>query len=286
MNISIAGLIIGIVAFICSFMAIGAVGFRFVVLRGDVAAEPAIAGRAARRAAIYGVIGYVVTSLMYVAFDLAPEAQKKGISLLSVVTSGTQTTVETICIVLGIIGFLLAVSRIGAGWFLAAIGAIGEPLASLLSGWNRAINPIHVLAGGLWIGTLFILLMAGFTTVLHSDLGDVRRGELAANMVHRFSPPALGAFALLAFTGVDTACRHVKVVRNLWSPLQGYTLLATLCVVVVLVALGAWNWRKQRPLLGTESAAVVLRRSATAEVIAATVVLAITSVLVSLPSPK
>jgi putative copper export protein len=286
MNISIAGVIIGIVAFICSFMAIGAVGFRFVVLRGDAAAEPAIAERAARRAAIYGVIGYVITSLMYVAFDLAPEAQKKGISLLSVVTSGTQTTVETICIVLGIIGFLLAVSRVGAGWFLAAIGAIGEPLASLLSGWNRAINPIHVLAGGLWIGTLFILLMAGFTTVLRSDLDAVRRGELAASMVHRFSPLALCAFALLAFTGVNTAWRHLKVLSNLWSTPYGYTLIAKLCVVLVVVALGAWNWRKQRPLLGTESAAAVLRRSATAEVIAATVVLAITSVLVSLPSPK
>src|SRR4051812_42095957 len=118
MNISIAGVIIGIVAFICSYMAIGAVGFRFIVLRGDTAAEPGIAARAARRAAIYGLIGYVITSLMYVAFDLGPAAQKKGISLLSVITSETQTTIETICVVLGIIGFLLAVLRVGAGWFL------------------------------------------------------------------------------------------------------------------------------------------------------------------------
>jgi putative copper export protein len=76
------------------------------------------------------------------------------------------------------------------------------------------------------------------------------------------------------------------VLSNLWSTPYGYTLIAKLCVVLVVVGLGAWNWRKQRPLLGTESAAAVLRRSATAELIAATVVLAITSVLVSLPSPK
>jgi len=57
-------------------------------------------------------------------------------------------------------------------------------------------------------------------------------------------------------------------------------------VVLVVIALGAWNWRRQRPLLGSESAAAVLQRSASYEVAAATVVLVITSVLVSLPSPR
>jgi putative copper export protein len=142
------------------------------------------------------------------------------------------------------------------------------------------------LSGGLWIGTLFILLVAGFTTILQSDMPPMRRGTIAANMVHRFSPFALTAFATLALSGLITAWRHLKRIDALWTTAYGWTLVAKLCVVLVVVGLGAWNWRRQRPLLGTESAAAVLQRSAIAEVVAATVVLLITSVLVSLPSPR
>jgi len=56
--------------------------------------------------------------------------------------------------------------------------------------------------------------------------------------------------------------------------------------VGVVLALGAWNWRRQKPLLGSEAGAIRLRRTATSELIAAGVVLAVTAILVSLPSPR
>jgi len=66
----------------------------------------------------------------------------------------------------------------------------------------------------------------------------------------------------------------------------GYTLIAKLWVVALVFALGAWNWRRQRPTLGSEAAAASIRRSATAELTVAAIVLVITAVLVSLPSPR
>lgn len=57
-------------------------------------------------------------------------------------------------------------------------------------------------------------------------------------------------------------------------------------MVAVVAAFGAWNWRRQKPRLGSESGAVALRGSATAELALAGVALVITSVLVSLPAPK
>jgi putative copper export protein len=57
-------------------------------------------------------------------------------------------------------------------------------------------------------------------------------------------------------------------------------------VVACVLGLGAFNWRRQRPLLGTEAGARALRRSAAAELAVAMVVLLVTSVLVTLPSPK
>src|SRR5438093_701879 len=66
------------------------------------------------------------------------------------------------------------------------------------------------------------------------------------------------------------------------SPRRGYALITKLCVVLAVVALGAWNWRRQKPRLGSEAAVLALRGSARAELAVAAVVLAVTAVLVSL----
>jgi copper transport protein len=275
------------IGFLASFLATGAVGFYYVALRADAADEVAVARRAAHRAAVLGFIGALVTAVMYVTMDLPRIAARSHTSLAGAITSSGPNLIAAICLALIVIGFALALGHVRLGWALATAGVIIGPLTNLFYGqWLRAVNPVHRLAGGLWIGTLFLMLMAGFTTILHSDLPPIRRGSVAANMVHRFSPLALTAFGILGISGLTTAWTHLKRIDALWTTAYGLTLIAKLVVVLIVVALGAWNWRKQRPLLGTESAAAVLRRSATAEVIAATIVLVITSVLVSLPSPK
>lgn len=276
-----------LIGFLASFLAAGAIGFHYVVLRADAAAEPAVARRGAQRAAVAGFAGAIVTAAMYVMLSLPNLAARRHTTIVHAAFGSGPAAIQSVCVLLALLGFLLALVRVRAGWPIAAIGVVIAPFANLFFGsWNRSINPIHRFSGGLWIGTLFILLVAGFNAVQQSGLDSVRRGALAANMVHRFSPLALTAFALLAFTGLNTAWRHLKRLDALWTTSYGVALIIKLCVVAIVVALGAWNWRRQRPLLGTESAAAVLQRSATYEVIAATVVLLITSVLVSLPSPR
>jgi copper transport protein len=105
-------------------------------------------------------------------------------------------------------------------------------------------------------------------------------------MVARFSPLALVSSGLLALTGLITAWRHLHVLSNLWSTPYGLTLIVKLCLVLCVVGLGAWNWRRMTPRLGEESAAHALRRSASAEIGVAAVVLVVTAILVSLPAPR
>ena len=270
MDFEISEALTELIGFLASFLATGAVGFHYVVLRADATDEVAVARRAAHRAALLGFIGALVTTIMYVTMDLPRIAARSHTSLAGAITSSSANLIGAICLALIVIGFALALAHVRLGWALAAAGVIIGPLTNLFYGqWLRAVNPIHRL-----------------TTVLHSDLPPIRRGSIAANMVHRFSPLALTAFAFLGITGLTTAWTHLKRIDALWTTAYGLTLIAKLFVVLIVVALGAWNSRRQRPLLGTESAAAVLRRSATAEVIAATIVLVITSVLVSLPSPK
>ena len=105
-------------------------------------------------------------------------------------------------------------------------------------------------------------------------------------MLARFSPLALAAAGVLAFFGVITARLHLKAWPALWSTPYGLTLIAKLCLVLTVAGLGAWNWRRQKPRLGGVEAALALRRSARAELLFAALVLAVTAVLVSLPTPK
>jgi putative copper export protein len=59
-----------------------------------------------------------------------------------------------------------------------------------------------------------------------------------------------------------------------------------LILVLIVVMLGAWNWRRVRPSLGAEGSEQTIRRSARMELTFAALVLIVTSVLVSLPSPR
>jgi putative copper export protein len=130
------------------------------------------------------------------------------------------------------------------------------------------------------------MVACGLTPLLrNAELGE-RRGALAADMVNRFSPMALSMGGVVVAFGVITAWLHLPTVASLWETPYGRTLIIKLVFVATVFGLGAFNWRRQRPTLGKESAAISIRRSATLELSVAAVVLIVTSILVSLPSPK
>jgi putative copper export protein len=285
--------VIEFIGFLGSFFAAGAIGFRFVVLRrrlapasAPVAEERAMHAEAAAKAAFIGLIGSVITILLLFG-NLPAQAHRQHVSIGALITHNGSTMSQLALAILAIAGFALACGRITAGWPLAAIGVIAGALRpAFLGQWSRLVNPIHRLAAGFWIGTLFVVVVAGLSTIARSRLSNEQRGRTAAEMINAFSPLALVSFAFLGIFGLITAWTHLKRLDALWTTPYGYALIAKLVVVAIVVGLGALNWRRQKPLLGTEQATGVLRRSATAEVAVATIVLIITSVLVSLPSPN
>jgi copper transport protein len=148
------------------------------------------------------------------------------------------------------------------------------------------VNAVHVLAASTWLGTLLVLLLVGIRGVMKTAAADQQRAELIADLVNSFSPLALGASALVALTGATTAWMHLKRLSALWTTSYGIALIIKLVLVLIVVALGAWNWRRVRPSLGDEGSEHTIRRSATMELAFGALVLLVTSVLVSLPSPR
>jgi putative copper export protein len=283
------------IGFIGSLLPAGAIGFRFVVMRGALArneragTDPArdrVYADAARRSAAIGLIGIIV-ALALMFYQLPSLATRRHTTVSQLLTHTASVEIQSGCLVLALIGFAIAMRGTNAGWVLAAIGFLAALLRNgLLGEWRELANPMHVLAAGMWIGTLFVMIVAGISVVLRNDLAREHRGPLVSDMVYSFSPLALTASAVLVLFGVIIAWEHLHVISNLWSTPYGVALIVKLVFVAAVFALGAWNWQRQRPSLGSETAALAIRRSATSEVAVAAVVLAATAVLLSIPAPR
>jgi putative copper export protein len=290
-KVSVGKMALEYIGFLSFFFVFGALGFHFQVLKA-LRSESAAAGEgtvavADRRAAVIGLTGSLLMVVTLIA-GLLTRAADKNIGVLDVVRAGGgRQLFQITCIALLLIGYALAAGKMRAGWLLAGATGIVYALRNITTGkWFSMVNPLHEVAASLWLGTLLVLVVAGLGSVLGRAAPSNERGRLVAGMVSRFSPLALSAAALLGVTGVTTAWRHLKHLNALWTTPYGYALDAKLCVVAIVVALGAWNWRRMAPQLGSEESALSIRRSATTELSFGAVVLAITSLLVSLPSPR
>jgi putative copper export protein len=122
--------------------------------------------------------------------------------------------------------------------------------------------------------------------MLRPAVSAADREQTVAEMVHRFSVVGLGGAGLLGITGLITGWTHLNPLAALWTTPYGYALIGKLCVVMVVLGLGAWNWRRVGPALGADGGARTIRRTASIELAFAALVLFITAILVSLPSPK
>ncbi len=280
------------VGFLSSFAMLGAVGFRYGVLRssGDVGSDhpQANAFRAAStRAAVVGLLGAIL-GVVSIVESLLKHADAKHSTFAQAFAAGG-VTVEAQALLLAalLLLFFLAWRKLSIAWPIAGVATLAFALRNLLKGNLKGmVNPLHVLGASLWLGTLFVLIVCGVGQMLRPSVPMADREPAVAEMVHRFSLLALFSAAILGVTGLITAWNHLNPFAALWTTPYGYVLIAKLCVVAVVVLLGAWNWRRVGPALGSDGGARKIRRSASTELAFAAIVLALTAILVSVPSPK
>ena len=276
--------------FVALFLAAGAVGFRYAALRGlrdDAAPDaPDLVANMSRRAAWWGFTGALMHSLALWA-KLPASAARAHVDLLTLVTTDHATMLSVGLAAVAIVALAAAASGVRGGWPVGAAAVVLGALPQLLLGqWSRLVNPIHALAAGLWLGTLFVMVVAGIAPVLRDERLRASRGAVVAEMVHAFSPVALTMGGIVVVFGVITAWKHLNPLSSVYTTPYGWALLAKLSAVAVVYGLGGWNWRRQRPTLGSPESADSIYRSSRAELVAAGVVLLCTAVLLSLPSPR
>jgi putative copper export protein len=283
------------VGFLSSFWMLGAIGFRYGILRAGMGPPPGRGdsplagplGSSAAGAAGIGLLGVGLGVVSLVEGVLKRAASKHETMSDALSAGGAPSLAQVVLLAALLFAFLLAWRRFAIGWPIAGVAGIGFALRNVLAGRLAGmVNPLHVLGGSLWIGTLFVLVVCGLGQMLRSSVPVADRERAVAKMVHRFSIVGLSSAALLGITGLITGWTHLNPLSALWTTPYGYALIAKLCVVGVVLGLGAWNWRRVGPALGIDGGALAIRRTASTELVFAALVLLLTAILVSLPSPK
>lgn len=177
-----------------------------------------------------------------------------------------------------------------AGWIVAGVAAVGLAMTPALSGHAAEAEQLpalvatadilHVIAGGLWLGTLGVLALLGLT----------RRSttiESVTETVHAFSPLALTSAAVIAISGLVAAWSHLGELDALWTTRYGRWLLIKLAVVALVLAAGAFNWRQLTPRLAAHDPAAkpTFARAVATELTLGVLVFLVTAILVATPLP-
>ena len=285
--------------FVALLVALGALGFRHGVLPPLAArgVQTSDAGDRARRLGRSFLILYAVASVMRLYHEsvavhgvdlaLAPS------ELLPMVT----TTLWGIGWMLGLAGAL----ALWIGWTVSPRSVvIGTPFA-LAGGLAMATSPalsghaassrhmalaisfdvLHVAAASVWLGGLFMVLIAGMPAMRR--LPNDRDG--VASLVNCFHPVALFCAPIVVVAGLGTSWLRIGAWAAVWGTTYGRTLLLKLAIVLLVAGVGAYNSMRARHRLSAGGTVGPFRVTASIELLFAAVVLAVTTVLVTTPVP-
>lgn len=147
------------------------------------------------------------------------------------------------------------------------------------------LHAVHLLGGGIWLGTLAAIVAAALP-LLHPRV-EPRPADHAAlaRLIGTFSPLALVGAGLAVGAGSLLAWSYVGSIASLTGSSYGRALLVKVALLAATMALGAWNWRRVSPRLGTAAGSAALTRSARTELGIGILLVLVTAVLVSLPAP-
>jgi putative copper export protein/methionine-rich copper-binding protein CopC len=285
--------------FVALVTVIGVVAFRSLVLERS-AIHQADKSAMRVRAASLGVVAAVVlcasalTRLYLQAAMMSGPSDSTNSMIGMTLTQtrwGSAWILQAIAAVTALLGFLLARGDRRGAWMLAAIAALVLSVTSALAGHAIAsatrasvavvVDSLHVLGASGWLGSLLCLLFVGALP----SAAAVARSENIRALVETFSPTALAFAAVVVVTGTLSAWLRVGSLPPLWASTYGKVLLLKIGLLSGVAGTGLYNWRRVRPVLGSEAATLRFVRSASLELGIGFFVLVVTAVLVAMPTP-
>ncbi|MBC8281229.1 MAG: copper resistance protein CopC, partial [Chloroflexi bacterium] len=139
---------------------------------------------------------------------------------------------------------------------------------------------IHLLASSFWAGGILVFLAA--IILISRGPSSEHRSTIFAALTPKFSAIAVISMGILIVTGAYGAWAQVTIIEAFATP-YGWTLVGKLGLVVVILAIGAFNllWIKKR-LASTPNASSWLARLIAVEAVFAVLIVVAVGVLTSL----
>jgi copper transport protein len=290
------------VEFIAMITILGALGFRHGVLpplaaRGVPTADAADRARRLGQSALvlYGLAATVRLYAESVALNgqpraLAPDAL---VALLTQTSWGMGWMTGIVGALLLVVGWAISKRGVTMGTPLALTGALGLVASPALTGHAASsdwfivavtLDMLHVLAAGVWIGGLFMVLIAGLPAMRR--LTDGNPDAAVSALVNSFHPIALFCAPIVVAAGLGTSILRLGGVAPLTTTRYGLTLLVKIGIFMVVAAVAVYNSMRARRQLGTPAGTSRLRRTVALELLLAAAVIAATAFLVTTPAPS
>jgi copper transport protein len=276
-------------AYVGLLVAAGVAAFAALFLPVDgVDAERARLRRTTRLAAVVAVLAWWAAVPLVALYQLGLPAS----ALTDASTWSALAAWEYVVPAAVTLGLVLAA---GARRDLVLVGCLVALAAPSLTGHTRAATPealviavdvLHLVAGAMWLGGLVALAL-----VLRDLAG---RDESGAVVLARFSTWAAGILAVLVVAGSVMAWRVAGSWDALLDTTYGTLLIVKVLVVLVAIAIAAWNRFRLVPRLRAATkrpergeAAALLVRTTFAEAGVLVAVLLVTGFLVDRsPEPE
>jgi putative copper export protein len=171
--------------------------------------------------------------------------------------------------ILGVFAWRLSRMSTELGSWLVPAGVVGTAVTIAAAGHaaaagllDIAVDALHALTAGLWVGGLVVL----------SALGR----SVEPRALHQFSTLALVSVLTLIITGTLNSLRHLNAVEQLWETRYGLTLLIKIILIAGTIGVAAISRRRlQQARLPLRS--VRLEAALTATVLVITSLLSMTS---------
>lgn len=166
---------------------------------------------------------------------------------------------------------------------LVAVSAQGHASQAPRSALQVGADALHLAAVAVWLTGLALVALCLWRLPRLAPSGRLR----ATQVLTRFSTVALGAVALVLATGTLRSLGELSAPEQLWTTDYGRTLLAKMCLLLVVMAVAARNRRTVNSLTrlaGTSAVGIArVRRLVTVELAIALAVIAVASILVATP---
>ena len=276
---------------------IGAVVFRFAVVprAGAIGTldMPYVSSRSAGLAAV-AALALIASAVLRLVLQIRMmRAMGVIASPGALITThwGRALVYQLLVAMIGLVGFLIGKRGARSGWILAAIAATALAVSPAMGGHAAAaatsatlstvVDALHVVGAAGWLGTLLFVLAVGVPL----SVGAGKHWKSVAIVIEAFSPVALAFGALTAATGIASAWLRLGSLGALTGTSYGRVLIVKLLLLGGLAVMGAYNWRRVKPTLGTAEATGRLRTLGSVELAIGCAIVLVTATLVALPAP-